>query len=163
MKLLMPKKWWVVVPLSVLFLAVIGIPAFMIMGVPYVNSRILVRGALKGDPESQRTLGNAYRTGGMRAYSYGTIPRDQKKAVYWYGKAAINGDAKSAYLLADMYEKEFGGTKNSKAVHWYQVAAKQGNREASARLSAIFRQGLLDQKVDPKMADYWSRKARRNP
>jgi len=62
-----------------------------------------------------------------------------------------------------MYEKEFGGIKNSEAVQWYQVSAKQGSREAASRLAVILRQGLLNQKIDPRKADSWSRKARGNP
>ena len=64
-------------PLSVLLLVPFGIVVYMVMVVPYVNCRIVVHGALKGDPDSQLRLGLAYRTGGLRAYSYGTIPRDR--------------------------------------------------------------------------------------
>ena len=42
---------------------------------------MLTKAAEQGDAEAQRELGNCYDKG------YG-VPKDEKKAAYWYNKAA---------------------------------------------------------------------------
>lgn len=161
--MLVRRIGWTILSLALLLFLVFCVVLAYSLYLPYENSRELERRASGGDATAQFVLGRAYQTGAMRVYSLGRIGQDPNKATYWYTQSALKGNAKACYVLAVMYEQEFSGTKNREAMHWYQEAAKQGSSDAALRLSAIFRQGLLDQKVDLRLADYWARKARRSP
>jgi TPR repeat protein len=52
------------------------------------------------------------------------VLKDYKQAVYWYQKAADQGDAKAQSNLGTMYAFGKGVLKDYKqAVYWYQKAA----------------------------------------
>jgi TPR repeat protein len=81
--------------------------------------------ANKGDVASAVTAGDIYRIG------YRGAPVDEKKALYWYEKAATLGDLNSqlemgwAYLLGRTLEKNI-----TTAAKWFELAAKAGSAEA---------------------------------
>lgn len=55
------------------------------------------------------------------------VPRDERKAVEWFQKAAEQGLAAAQSNLGVMYAKGCGVPKDErKAVEWYQKAAEQG-------------------------------------
>lgn len=52
---------------------------------------------------------------------------NHEKAVYWYEKAAEQGDAEAQYYLGDMYYKGEGTAADLKqALVWMEKAAEQG-------------------------------------
>jgi TPR repeat protein len=67
------------------------------------------------------------------------VLKDYKQAVYWYQKAADQGDAKAQSNLGIAYAIGKGVLKDYKqAVYWYQKAADQGYAEAQSSLLIIF-------------------------
>ncbi|MCD8367240.1 MAG: sel1 repeat family protein, partial [Clostridiales bacterium] len=67
------------------------------------------------------------------------VRQDKAKAVYWYEKAAQQGDAKAQYNLGVCYYNGEGVTRNrTKAKEWFQKAADQGVEQAKAILRKYF-------------------------
>ena len=65
-------------------------------------------------------------------YYFGGVAKDDRQAVYWYRKAADQGNANAQYNLGVMYENGEGVAKDDKqAVYWYRKAADQGNSHGS--------------------------------
>jgi len=64
---------------------------------------------------------------------------DEKQAVYWYEKAAIQGDTHSQLELAKMYWKGLSclGCDNDKAKYWLEKSIEDGSPESQYQL-AIF-------------------------
>ena len=55
--------------------------------------------------------------------------KDDKQAVYWYRKAADQGQASAQTNLGFMYRNGKGvASDNKQAVYWYRKAADQGRR-----------------------------------
>jgi len=90
----------------------------------------------KGDSQAQSALGFIYYAG------FG-VPRDTVQAVYWYRKAALQGDAYSAASLGDIYATGDGGMPKdvSEAVSWRKKAAEGGNRSAQQSLGEMYAEG----------------------
>ncbi|WP_456086387.1 tetratricopeptide repeat protein [Parabacteroides sp.] len=60
------------------------------------------------------------------------------KAIHYFAEAVEGGFAKSQCLLAEMYEKGNGVSKDiEKAKYWYQKAAEQGDEIATKRLKML--------------------------
>ena len=56
------------------------------------------------------------------------IQKDFKKAIYWYEKAANQGDLDAMNYLGLMYKKGYGVNQNyTKASEWYKKACQKGN------------------------------------
>lgn len=63
-------------------------------------------------------------------------------AVYWCTKAAEKGDSRAQYLLAILYEKGAGVTKNQQtAIRWFRQSAEHGNADAQFRMGLIHGKG----------------------
>ena len=63
------------------------------------------------------------------------MEKNQKKAVYWYTKAAKQGDAYAQTNLGVCYEEGMGvEIDQKKAVEWFTKAAEQGNADAEIYL-----------------------------
>ena len=76
-------------------------------------------------------MGNCYTHG------YG-VPQDDKLAVYWWTKAADQGDVDAQMILANTYSLGDGVRKNNKkAFHWYKQAAEQGQEDALDIIRAV--------------------------
>ena len=67
---------------------------------------------------------------------------DYKEAVYWYKKAADQGDTKAQLNLAVMFKYGTGVSEDfSQAVFWYKKAAEQGDTKAQLNLAEMYASG----------------------
>lgn len=80
-----------------------------------------------------------------RKYDNGTgVEEDNKKAIYWYTKAARRGYSDSQFNLGLLYYLGETGVKQDyvEAAYWYTQAAKQGDKDAQYYLGYIYNNGL---------------------
>ncbi|MFM2007798.1 MAG: hypothetical protein RLZZ09_3453 [Pseudomonadota bacterium] len=62
--------------------------------------------------------------------------------LYWCTKAAEQGDAKSQFALAGLYERGIGVPANpQEAVRWYKASANKGYAEAQFKVGQIYGRG----------------------
>ena len=95
--------------------------------------------AEKGDIESQSLLGALYEVGGEE------IKQDYQKAIYWYTKAAEQGNEIAQNRLGHMYELGTGVEQDyQKAIYWYTKAAEQGDEDSKKSLQEVY--NLLNSK-----------------
>lgn len=95
------------------------------------------------DPEIWRDLGRIYYD------RWSKQEEDLYQAIFWYKKAAEQGDAEAQNHLGFMYEEfghmyEFGlmGEEGfEQAAYWYRKAAEQGHRDAQFQLSCMYETG----------------------
>jgi TPR repeat protein len=81
--------------------------------------------AIEGDAEAQYGLGYMYRNGQG-------VPKDNKEAEKWYGKAASQGNVKAQIKLGLMNAKGDGIPRNYIEAHkWFNIAAGQGHNDAA--------------------------------
>ncbi len=81
------------------------------------------------------------------------------QAVYWYRKAAEQGDAAAQYNLGVHYDDGKGVTEDdAQAVYWYRKAAEQGDAAAQNLLCLYYYSGYGVAK-DLEQAKYWGRQA----
>jgi len=72
-------------------------------------------------------------------FDFGT-PRDMKKAVRWYKRAAEAGDERAMVNLGFAYANGDGVRRNLVlALYWYRRAARRGNRTAIDNLAELRR------------------------
>ena len=103
--------------------------------------------ALGGDATAQNSLGVMYDNGRG-------VPKDDRKAVNWYRKAADQGYADAQFNLGIAYDNGQGVPKDEQlAVSWYRKAADQGNAEAQNNLGTMYEKGQGVSK-DEKQAAY---------
>ena len=108
----------------------------------------LRRAAESGDPIAQSALGLYY--GGKQDYA---------KAVYWFQKAAVQGNADAEYNLGVLYDDGQGVPLDyAKAVYWYRKAAAQGLAVAESNLGRFYGTGQGTPRDDVKSV-YWYRRA----
>jgi hypothetical protein len=106
--------------------------------------------AEKGDADAQYNLGYDYYYG---------IPKDDKLAVYWFQKAAEQGNANAQTMLGICYEVGSGIKLDYKqAVFWYRKAAEQGTAIAQYNLGRCYDNGYGVTK-DYTQAVSWLEKA----
>lgn len=104
------------------------------------------------DANMQYKLGN-------RFYHGLGVDLDYKQAVYWYEKAANQGNIDAQFNLGVCYDNGSGVSQDSeKAVYWYKKAAGQGNAAAQYNLGVLYEkgQGMLKNK---EKAIEWYEKA----
>ena len=91
--------------------------------------------AAKGNTHAQVRLGMTYAWFGPK---FG-IPLDDEKALYWYRKAAEQGEADAQHWVGRQYEHGLRGVPrdNSQAAKWYRLSAEQGDVLAQTRLAAL--------------------------
>ena len=66
--------------------------------------------------------------------------KDLEKAIYWYDKAAKNGNISAQNNLGYQYMKgEVPKKDSTKAVYWLQKAAESGNKIAYDNLAICYR------------------------
>ena len=91
--------------------------------------------AEQGVAEAQHDLGVLYHEG------LG-VPRNHRKAVKWFRKAANQGYAKGRFDLAVMYEHGRGVPQDyQEAAKWYHKAADQGDARAQFNLGSLHYEG----------------------
>ena len=79
--------------------------------------------------------------------------------MFWYRKAADQGDGKAQYYLAGMYDDGHGVSRDYvEADRWYREAADQGVAAAQAMLGVMYDDGH-GVSQDYVEADRWYRKA----
>lgn len=104
------------------------------------------------NPKAWNTLGIMYNNG------YG-VEKDERKAVEWYMKAAMNGYAVSQYNLACQYEKGRGVERDyARAMFWYEKAAEQNDSSAELNIGYLYSEGIGVPR-DMQKALYWYRRA----
>jgi len=98
-------------------------------------------------------------------YMYGGIFRvgrwkDPKQLVYWWTKAAEQGDVHAQLWLGAFYEQGRYGIERDyfKAFRWLSMASKQGQPDAQVTLGQMYENGE-GVPQDYGMAAYWYRKA----
>jgi len=108
---------------------------------------------LPTDAEEQINLGVNYLKGDG-------VPKDMKKAVSWFTKAAEQGNAGAQYNLGLCYANGGDGVPKDieKAIYWYTKAAEQGFAEAQYMLACGYATGDGVPK-DMEKAIYWFTKA----
>ena len=118
------------------------------------DSVSLITGAAeRGTDASQVLLAIAYLNGD------GQIARDPVKAVYWFERAAIQGNAYAEERLGDLYGKGIGVERNQKlAFDWRIKAAKRGSLDAQVKIGSMYQDGIGVVK-DIDQAIYWFRRA----
>jgi TPR repeat protein len=109
--------------------------------------RNLLAEAKAGDVDAQRCLGNIYenRKKGRP---------DSSRAVFWYQKAAEQGDSVAQFLLGLHYDHD----DFEQALGWYRKAAEQGDADAQFRLADMYEEGF-GLPVDFVQAAFWYRQA----
>lgn len=106
-----------------------------------------------GNSSAQLNLGLLYSLGQG-------VPKDERKAVSWYRKAAEQGNAKAQHVLVGtMYDAGQGVSKDEQqAVSWYRKAAEQGYADAQVSLGNMYETGQ-GVPQDAQQAVAWYRKA----
>ena len=97
--------------------------------------KALLAEAEAGDFQAQFELGELYAGGSG-------VPKNDKKAVDWYRKAAEQGHAEAMDNLGWMYEDGRGVPKNvGKAAYWFRRAVEAGREETRETLGAMYAAG----------------------
>ena len=85
----------------------------------------------KGHPPAMNAVGYCYQFGKG-------VSKDYAKALEWYKKAAVQGDATGAYNYGCMHLKGLGVRKNNDiAKKWLTTAANAGNTDAKTILKRL--------------------------
>jgi TPR repeat protein len=72
-------------------------------------------------------------------YAKGTgVAQDWAQAVFWWEKAAAEGNVASQAMLGESFAFGKGVTQDmTQAVHWFEKVAATGNEHAQLRLSML--------------------------
>lgn len=94
----------------------------------YMN--LMLERAENGDSYAQNSLAGYYH------FSEAPI-RDLEQAIYWYGKAAENGNTNAALTLSNFYSAGFLGEENKSkmSLYWLEKAAKNNDPLAKVNLA----------------------------
>src|SRR5206468_3779626 len=91
--------------------------------------KLLRRAAAGRHPVAEYDLAVTYELG------KGGLRKNPQAALYWYRRAANDGDAGAAVEVARLYYHGIGTSKNfCKAAEWYKKAARTGDAEAQYAL-----------------------------
>ncbi len=86
-------------------------------------------------PNEPTTAQGQYQIGNNYFYGQGGTNQDYRQAMYWYRKAADQGDPDAQYILGRLFEEGLGVQRDhGQAKFWYQKAADQGHVGAKADL-----------------------------
>ena len=108
--------------------------------------------AERGFVKQEIQLGAAYFTGQG-------VNRDEKRAAYWYEKAANAGDPGAQFEIGSFYQAGVGVERNPvQAVRWFQRSAAGGSVSAKVNLGAAYLLGDGVRK-DPVLAEELFREA----
>ena len=102
----------------------------------FPNAQPYVERALEGNPKAMKTLG----------ILFGTLLGDHQQAAHWYRFAALHGNARAQFLLANSYQHGRGVPKsNTLAFAWNMVASTGCGRNG---LPTEVRNGLMPTKEE---------------
>lgn len=107
--------------------------------------------ARKGHAKGQTILGLLYR------YGVG-LEKDVSSAVYWFEKAAEQGEANAENELGHLFLGKDGPRDIKRAEHWLSKAAEHGVRDAQLHLGLMYLNGDGVEK-NAKRASFLLRKA----
>ncbi len=98
---------------------------------------------------------------GLFYYNGWTIPRDFKKAAYWFEKSAKKGNADAQHSLGLMYQEGIGVLKDSVLAYaWLNVAVANGyiKNYASSQRDYLYKLLSTSQKkeADTLSQEYWN-------
>jgi TPR repeat protein len=111
-----------------------GIAAYNVNDLPLAYKEFLAASE-KGHADSQFNLGLMYEQG------IG-VGKDEKKAVFWYGKSAAQGNAAAQFNLGVLYENGRGTKVDfARANEWYRKASVQGDALAVGNLGMLYVRG----------------------
>jgi TPR repeat protein len=115
---------------------------------------LLTQAGLQGLVDAQSRLGVMYEA--EAAENTAGSLEIQKKAYYWYSKAAEQGDYFSQFALGKMYAYGSCAPRNMlKAIYWYTKAAEQGWVFAQSAMAAIYERGAGGIPQDYLLAYMW--------
>ena len=90
--------------------------------------------ATEGNAQAQRLLGMVNDP----SFEPGGLPKQQKSARFWYGRAATAGDSAAAARLGLMLAGSGGSPEDrTEARRWLDLAAKAGDPSAALRLAEL--------------------------
>ncbi|MFI3267274.1 MAG: serine/threonine-protein kinase [Rikenellaceae bacterium] len=114
--------------------------------------QLLYLDAEDGDAESQFYIGSMYIDGDE-------VPKDYKKAVYWFKKSANQDNAYGQWAMGVCYESGIGvEIDEKKAVEWYRKSANQGDSDGEYSLGVCYYDGI-GVKVNKTEAIKWFKKS----
>jgi TPR repeat protein len=119
-----------------------GVAAYQANDLPLAYNEFL-SAAKEGHADSQFNVALMYERG------IG-VGKDEKEAVFWYGKAASQGNSAAQYNLGVLYENGRGTEVDfAKANEWYRKASAQGDALAIGNLGMLYvrGQGVRENKV----------------
>ena len=104
-------------------------------GNPQLAAKEFQACAEKGDAVCQFNLALMYEQGMG-------IPKNEKEAVFWYGKSAELGNSNAQFNLGVLYEKGRGTAVDfAMANQWYREASVQGDALAIGNLGMLYLRG----------------------
>jgi len=87
------------------------------------------------------------------------VGRNDEQAVFWYRKAAEQGNATAQNTLGSMYENGYGVEQDDyEAMFWFQKSAEQGNADAQNNLGCMYQYGRGVEQ-DDEQAMFWYQEA----
>jgi len=111
-------------------------------------------GMAEDDVEVQRDLGKWFENG-----DHGAI-KDLSRSLYWYSKAAKQGDSEAEYKVGYMLYFGRGVAEDeSEAFQWFERSARQGHAEAQCRYAECFLQGNGVEKDLEKAREWYTKSA----
>jgi len=119
----------------------------------HLARRLWVALANTGDAESAFRLGMVYDTADG-------VKHDSERAVYWYRRAAEQGNKHAQHNLAVAYANGDGVELNiDEALKWWHQAARQGNSDSQYNLGIIYAVGSHGITRNIETAKQWWRMA----
>lgn len=101
-----------------------------------------IESANKNDADAQYNVGRCYALG------IG-IFKSNVNAIYWYKRAAINGNKYAQFELANAFENGIELEHDiNQAVHWYEKASQQDHKHAKERLERLLSLKQLNKKQE---------------
>jgi hypothetical protein len=102
-----------------------------------------------------------YRLGNNYFFGRGGRPKSARQAVYWWQKAAAQGNAAAESNLGYAFRHGLGGLPKSgaQAVYWSEKAAAQGNATGESNLGSAYLNGLGGLPKSGAQAVHWYEKA----
>ena len=106
----------------------------------------------------------AYYDIGQEYFSGRKVPKNEAKAVEFFLKAAVRGDAKAQNLLGCCYAHSRGVAKDEvESALWWEKAAENGDADAQLSIGVVYANGTCGKQEDAKMAfDFFRAAAAQN-
>lgn len=99
---------------------------------PEAGLELCLTAARKGNRDAQADVG-------IHLVEGGNVPRDPVQARIWLDRAATQGQANAAFVLAQVFERGDGTPANdSKAAEWYAKAHEAGRQDAAYQAARAY-------------------------